>query len=73
MICLFIDFVNICSIFLLNYRIQKVLAEIAESHLKPAIRNLRFNLGEENVPAAALQEVCISALENAKEVPFLFI
>jgi hypothetical protein len=44
------------------------LAEIAESHLKPAIRNLRLNLGDENVPGAALEEVCISALENAKEV-----
>jgi len=52
----------------INIRIQKVLAEIAESHLKPAIRNLRLNLGDENVPGAALEEVCISALENAKEV-----
>ena len=50
------------------FRIQKVLSDIAESHLKPAIRNLRLNLGEENVPGAALEEVCISALENAKEV-----
>jgi len=52
----------------INIRIQKVLAEIAESHLKPAIRNLRLNLGDENVPVAALEEVCISALENAKDV-----
>jgi len=52
----------------INIRIQKVLSDIAESHLKPAIRNLRLNLGEENVPGAALEEVCISALENAKEV-----
>ena len=44
------------------------MSDIAESHLKPAIRNLRLNLGEENVPGAALEEVCISALENAKEV-----
>jgi deoxynucleotidyltransferase terminal-interacting protein 1 len=52
----------------INIRIQKVLADIAESHLKPAIRNLRLNLGDENVPGAALEDVCISALENAKEV-----
>lgn len=52
----------------INQGIQKVLSDIAESHLKPAIRNLKLNLGEENVPATALEDICISALENSKEL-----
>jgi len=52
----------------INMRIQKVLSEIAKSHLKPAIQNLKLSLGEENVPATALEDICISALENSKEL-----
>ena len=49
-------------------RIQKVLLEICESHFKPAVRNLKLNLGEENVPYNVLEDVCISVLESAKEL-----
>lgn len=52
----------------INIRIQKVLLEVAESHLKPAIRNLKLTLGDENVPSTALEDICISALENSKEL-----
>jgi len=52
----------------INMRIQKVLAEVAETHFQPAIRNLRLNLGEENVNSSVLDDVCISALESAKEL-----
>jgi len=52
----------------INMRIQKVLLEICESHFKPAVRNLKLNLGEENVPYNVLEDVCISVLESAKEL-----
>lgn len=52
----------------INQRIQKVLADIAESHFKPAIQNMKMNLGEENVNSPGLlEEVCLAALEHAKE------
>ena len=41
---------------------------ISESHIQPAVTNMKHNLGEENVPARVVEEVCISILENAKEV-----
>lgn len=52
----------------INLRIQKVLAEVSETHFKPAIRNMKINLGEENVNWNVLDEVCVSALEAAKEI-----
>lgn len=52
----------------INIRIQKIFAEISETHFKPAIRNLKQNLGEENVSSTVLDDVCISALETAKDI-----
>lgn len=55
----------------INNRIQKVLADIAESHFMPAIQNMKMNLagGEETFATAGLlEEVCIAALEAAKEL-----
>jgi hypothetical protein len=52
------------------FRIQKVLADIVESHFKPAIQNMKENLGEEKVSGipGLLEEVCMAALEHAKEL-----
>ena len=50
------------------FRIQKVLAEMSETHFQPAIRNLKLNLGEENVNSTVLEDILISALETAKEI-----
>jgi len=52
----------------INLRIQKILADIADSHIKPAIRNLRINLGDENVPSSVLEDMCVNALEAAKKI-----
>ena len=52
---------------ILSPRIQKIMNEICETHFKPAIRNLKLNLGEENVSATALDDICMTALETAKE------
>jgi len=52
----------------INSKIQSILAQYCETHFKPAIANMKVNLGEENVPARALDDVCTSILENAKEV-----
>ena len=45
-----------------------MLADIAESHFKPAIQNMKVNLGEENLRTGLLEEVCTAALEAAKEL-----
>ena len=52
------------------FRIQKVLADIVESHFKPAIQNMKENLGEEKLSGSPglLEEVCMAALEHAKEL-----
>jgi len=52
----------------INIRIQKIMNEICETHFKPAIRNLKVNLGEENVSATALDDICMTALETAKDI-----
>ena len=69
----------------LNSKIQALLAQYLESHIRPAVANMRrysqttsrsemllyalfSNLGEENVPVRAADELCISILEHAKEV-----
>eukprot|EP00092_Neocalanus_flemingeri_P019429 GFUD01021047.1.p1 GENE.GFUD01021047.1~~GFUD01021047.1.p1 ORF type:complete len:406 (+),score=100.38 GFUD01021047.1:169-1386(+) len=52
----------------INIKIQILLNEYLESHFKPAFRNMKTNLGEENVHVKVLDEVCANILENAKEV-----
>jgi len=52
----------------INIKIQLLLNEYLESHFKPAYRNMKANIGEENVNIRILDEVCANILENAKEV-----
>jgi len=52
----------------INMKIQSLLNEYLDSHFRPAFRNMKINLGEENVPLRILDEVCANILENAKEV-----
>ena len=52
----------------INAKIQTILNTYIESHIQPAVTNMKHNLGEENVPLRVVEEVCISILENAKEV-----
>jgi len=52
----------------INLKIRQVLDEYIESHFRPAARNMKINLGEENVSSRIIDEVCISVLENAKDV-----
>jgi len=52
----------------INLKIQALLNDYLDSHFRPAFRNMKVNLGEENVPLRVLDEVCANILENAKEV-----
>jgi len=52
----------------INTKIQAILSTYIESHLQPAVNNMKHNLGEENVPLRLVEDACISILENAKEV-----
>jgi len=52
----------------INMKIQALLNDYLDSHFRPAWRNMKTNLGEENVPLRILDEVCANILENAKEV-----
>ena len=52
----------------INTKIQAILNTYIESHLQPAVNNMKHNLGEENVPLRLVEDACISLLENAKEV-----
>ena len=51
-----------------NTKIQAVLNTYIESHLQPAVTNMKHNLGEENIPLRLVEDACISLLENAKEL-----
>lgn len=63
-----LDLVRIILQQEINSKIQAILAQYCETHFKPAIANMKANLGEENVPGRALDDVCTNILENAKEV-----
>ena len=52
----------------INIKIQTMLNTYIESHIKPAVANMKSNLGEENVPLRVIDDMCINILENAKEV-----
>ena len=52
----------------INIKIQTILNTYIESHIKPAVANMKTNLGEENVPLRVVDDLCINILENAKEI-----
>jgi len=52
----------------INIKIQTILNTYIESHIKPAVANMKINLGEENVPLRVVDDLCINILENAKEI-----
>ena len=57
-----LDLVRIILQQEINSKIQAILAQYCETHFKPAIANMKANLGEENVPGRALDDVCTNIL-----------
>jgi deoxynucleotidyltransferase terminal-interacting protein 1 len=50
----------------LNEKIRDVMKEYIHDYFAPAIKNIKDNLGEENVSGRLLEEICISSIDHAK-------
>ena len=52
----------------INAKIEEAMREFAAKFFEPAFINIQRNLGEENVDARLINDVCVDALEHAKSM-----